>query len=491
MLTPIEIPAGVFKNGTDIMAKDRWTDASLVRFHEDSLRPVGGWRSFKDTAITGILRGMVGWRDNANNRYIAVGSFDALHVIETDGTVSDITPAGLVSGFESATINTGFGGGNFGAGTFGTPRDDNTTYTEAAVWSLDTWGENLVACSSADGEIYEWTLNTASAAAPISNSPTGCEAIVVTEERFLFALGAGGNPRKVQWSDQEDNTAWTPTATNQAGDIELQTSGGILQALRTRGQILILTDTDAHTATFTGGQAVYSFDRVGDACGVASRRAAVNANGTAYWMGRRGFYRYDGGAVETVPSDVSDHVFSSINRDRISHVWAVTNAQFGEVWWFYPSEASTEVDRYVVYNYREGHWNIGSLVRTSGIDQGVWRYPMMADVDGEVFEHEVGFSHGDETPFAETGPIMIGTGDQVMSVTSLLPDEETQGGVTATFKTRFYPNGEEYEYGPYDMANPTDVRFTGRQMRMRVEGQVNQDWRVGIMRVDAKAGGRR
>lgn len=491
MLIPLEVPPGVFKNGTDLMAKDRWTDASLVRFHEDSLRPIGGWREFKDTGITNVIRSMVGWQSNAGERYIAAGTNSELHIIETNGTVSDITPAGFVSGFETATINTGYGGGLYGAGTYGTPRDDASTYTEAATWALDTWGENLVACNFADGELYEWTLDTAVAAAPITNSPTNCEGLLATEERFLFALGADGNPRKVAWCDQEDNTTWTPAATNQAGDIELQTNGTIQQAVRTRGEAVILTDVDAHTATFIGGTAVYSFQRIGDACGVVSRQAAASANGTAYWMGRRGFFRYDGGSVEPVASDVSDYVFTNINRDQISQTWCMTNTQFGEIWWFYPSEASTEVDSYVVYNYREGHWNIGMLTRTAGIDQGVFRYPMMADASGSAYEHENGYNHGSDTPYAETGPVMIGTGDRNMVVTDLIPDEEVQGEVTATFKTRFFPNGTEYSYGPFNMSTPTNVRFQGKQVRMRVEGNSNENWRVGIMRLEAKEGSKR
>lgn len=491
MLIPLEIPAGVFKNGTDLMAKDRWTDASLVRFHESSLRPIGGWRQFVDTEISEVVRSMTGWRDNDGIRFIAAGSSAELYAIETNGTVSDITPAAFTPGFEVATVNTGYGGGLYGAGTYGTPRDDATTYTEAAVWALDTWGENLVGCCHADGKLYEWELDNATAAAAISGAPIDCEGLLVTEERFLFALGAAGNPRKVAWSDQEDNTTWTASATNQAGDIELQTSGGIMQGVRTRGQALILTDVDAHIASFTGGTAVYSFERVGDACGVISRQAATAAGGIAYWMGRRGFFTYGGGAVEPIPSDVSDHVFTNINRDQVSQVWSVANAQFGEVWWFYPSGSSTEIDSYVVYNYREGHWNIGMLSRTAGIDQGVFRYPMMIDPAGVTFEHEYGFNHGGDTPFAETGPIMIGTGDRVAVVTDLLPDEETQGEVTATFKARFYPNGDEYSYGPYSMDAPTNVRFTGRQVRMRVEGVGNENWRFGIPRIDAREGGRR
>ncbi|NKX40952.1 hypothetical protein HGG71_05645 [Rhodobacteraceae bacterium R_SAG2] len=490
-LIPLEIAPGVFKNGTDMMAKDRWTDANLVRWHEDSLRPIGGWREFKDTGISFIVRGMIGWKDNSSVRYIAAGTKESLHVVETDGTVSDITPALLSAGFETATINTGYGGSTYGTGLYGTPRDDATNYTEATVWSLDTWGEYLVGCSPADGKLYEWQLDTGVEAAVLSGAPTSCTGLVTTEERFLFALGAGGNPRKVQWCDQEDNTTWTAAATNQAGDIELQTSGGIQQGMRTRGQTLILTDVDAHTATFTGGTAVYSFQRVGDACGAVSRLCGASSGGTAYWMGRRGFFSYSGGAVEPVESEVADHVFTNINRDQISQVWAVSNAQFGEIWWFYPSGDSTEVDSYVIYNYRQNHWNIGSMSRTAGFDQGVWRYPMMVDADKLLYEHEYGFNHGDQHAFAETGPIMIGAGDQVAVVTDMYPDEETQGEVTATFQTRFYPNGTEYTYGPYSMANPTSVRFTGRQVRMRIDGNSNVDWRVGIMRLDAKPGGKR
>jgi len=136
-------------------------------------------------------------------------------------------------------------------------------------------------------------------------------------------------------------------------------------------------------------------------------------------------------------------------------------------------------------------WITGSLDRTAGVDRGVFKNPLWIDDDGVLYEHEVGFNYDSATPFAETGPIAIGQGDQIMHVTHLIPDEKTQGDVTAKFKTRSYPNAEETEYGPFSMANPTSVRFNGRQVRMRVEGNTSADWRVGIMRLDAKAGGRR
>jgi hypothetical protein len=116
---------------------------------------------------------------------------------------------------------------------------------------------------------------------------------------------------------------------------------------------------------------------------------------------------------------------------------------------------------------------------------------MASPDDNKIYEHEVGYAYSGAMPFAETGPVMIGTGENVVSVTEMLPDEKTQGDVVATFKTRFYPNGTERSYGPFSLSAPTSLRFTGRQMRMRVTGQTLGDWRVGIMRLDARTRGRR
>jgi hypothetical protein len=185
-------------------------------------------------------------------------------------------------------------------------------------------------------------------------------------------------------------------------------------------------------------------------------------------------------------------VFNDMNRSQISKAFAVANSTFGEVWWFYPSSDSTENNRYVAYNYIENTWSIGLLARSAGVDAGAINQPLMASPDdNKIYEHEVGYAYSGAMPFAETGPVMIGTGENVVSVTEMLPDEKTQGDVVATFKTRFYPNGTERSYGPFSLSAPTSLRFTGRQMRMRVTGQTLGDWRVGIMRLDAKTRGRR
>jgi hypothetical protein len=186
-----------------------------------------------------------------------------------------------------------------------------------------------------------------------------------------------------------------------------------------------------------------------------------------------------------------------MNYNQISKVYCVHNAAQAEVWWFYPSSSSLENDSYVIYDYVDNYWNVGKIRRTCGIDAGVYDYPVWADEKGNLYQHEVGFFYEDASneysyeQFVESSSITLGNGDQVMKVTQLVPDEKTQGEVTAKFKTRFHPNDTERTYGSYTMSNPTSVRFTGRQIRMRIESDSNEDWRVGIMRVDAEPGGNR
>jgi hypothetical protein len=489
-LVPLQLPPGVYRNGTDLQSAGRWRDASLVRWTDGTMQPVGGWLT-RVTVTDQPLRGALAWRDLDGDRWFATGSHLGLFVGSAANTITNITPGSFVGGTKDAAVNLGYGGGFYGTGAYGIARPDTGTYSPVSTWSLDTWGEYLVACNPYDGRLLEWQLNTANDAVAITNAPTGCDGLMVTEERFLFAFGPGGNFRRVQWSDREDNTTWTPLVTNEAGDIELQTAGQIMLGIRTRGQALILTDQDAHTASYQGPPFVYGFERVGSSCGAVSRLCAASVDAGVFWMGPGDFHVYSGGAVTEVPCEVADYVFEDINRTQISKVAAVANARYNEIWWFYPSGGSLENDRYVTYNYKEGHWSTGSLARTSGVDVGIFSTPIWMTPAGVAVNHEIGNQTDGAEAFAESGPVQIATGDNVMSALMLIPDEKTQGQVTTTFRARFHPNDTERTYGPYSMANPTDLRFTGRQVSMRVIGEQNTDWRWGVPRIDVRQGGLR
>jgi hypothetical protein len=492
MYIPLKLPPGIYRNGTEYQAAGRWYDANLVRWYENTLRPMGGWRKRSASQMTGLCRGFITWRANDAERWIAAGTQSKLYAMNEAGTLKEITPTGITAGIADATIKTGYGYSTYGSFAYGVARPDLGGLIPATTWSLDTWGEYLVACSSADGKLYEWQLGftTPTLAAAITNAPTGNKALLVTAERILFALGAGGNPRKVQWSDQEDNTVWTPLATNQAGDYELATPGTLLAGKRVKGVNLLFTDVDVHTANYIGAPFVYGFEKAGSGCGLISAQAVAAIDTAAIWMSKSGFWTYDG-YVKPLPSEVSDYVFSNMNFNQASKVYAVHNSQFGEIWWYYPSSGSNENDSYVTYNYRENHWNIGSLARTAGTDAGVFTNPLLVSSDGYIYEHEVGFAYDSASVYAESGPVQLGNGDNLMSVRQVVPDEQTLGEAVVSFKTRNYPTGAQSTFGPYTAANPTDVRFMARQVNVKVTGAVLADWRIGVMRLDAVASGKR
>jgi len=490
-LIPINLPPGVYRSGTDYQAKGRWRDASLVRWYEGTMRPVGGWRKRATGQLTGKCRGILAWRSNANARWIGLGTHSKLYAMNEAGSITDITPSGFTAGSGDAVVNLGYGGGPYGLFSYGTARPDTGSITPATTGTLDNWGEYLVGCSSSDGKLYEWQLNTANDAAAISNAPISNKAVLVTAERFMFALGAGGNARKVAWSDQENNTVWTPAVTNQAGDFELETLGSIVTAKRLRGVNLIFTDVDVHTAQYQGPPFVYGFERIATGCGIISAQAVAAVESVAYWWSPSGFFMYDG-FVRPIKCEVLDYVTRNLSQTQRSKVYAVANNQFGEIWWLYPSASNSECDSYVSYNYRENHWSIGSLARTAGTDRGVFSYPLMVSTDGYVYEHEVGVTYDGIAPYARSGPLEFGNGERLMVARQVIADEDTQGAVSLQFITKFAPNGSETTKSYTIDSIYTPVRFTGRQVELKVTGaSPATDWRVGTMRLDAVAGGER
>jgi len=490
MLVTFEPPPGLFRNGTELQSAGRWRDASLVRWHEGTIRPIGGWQAFDDETTAGTVRAMHAWRSsNSRGYFLALGSGGALEVFTREGDLIDVSPSDLVGGREVGRQAVGYGVGPYGRGAYGSDYTATTLVKPAALWSLDNWGDYLVACHDLDGRIFVWEGDANAKATPIAEAPVDNVGLVVSDQRFLFALGAGGNPRNVAWCDREDYTVWESTATNEAGDYTLATAGNIMAATPVNGDLLIHTDVDVHVCTYVGPQIVHEFEHVGSGCGIISRNAAVTVNGSVMWMGQNGFYAYQGGQVTDMPCEVSDYVFSDMGRYKDSHVYATQVSEFNEVWWFYTSSEATDNDRYVVFNYATGAWYTGNLSRTAALDRGVHSYPLMVD-GNTVYEHERGAIPDGNPVFIETGPHSIGNGEQTFTASRFYPDELSQGDVTATFKTRRYPNGPESTHGPYVLGAPTGVRFTGRQVRMRLD-KAGDDFRVGVQRLEVATRGRR
>lgn len=526
---PVNLPPGLYKNGTVHQAIGRWYDANLVRFFDNTIRPVGGWRRLQDgsaapadfVALSGLPRAAIAYRTDAGGVVQVFATTQKLYAI-VGGVMKDITPAGFVAGATDSHSPSGLG--NFGNGPYGTGFYGTGSQTAALIdpdtWQLTSFGNQCLAVCTSDTKLYLWTGNPAVLPTVPAGAPATATGVVVTPERFVFALGAGGNERLVQWPSQETTTDWTPTAVNTAGDFELSTSGRIICGRPTRGQTLLWTDSDLHTATYIGGTFVYRFDRVGENCGILAPAAVVSAGGRTFWMGKNGFFEFDG-FVKGLSSDVQDYVFGDFNYAQAAKCWAMSISEFNEVWFFYPSSGSAEIDRYAAFNYDEQHWTVGKLARTAGYDEGAVPNPVMAGADGFIYEHELldsklaakitvlprfadnstiandltlangELSRRTEQPYLESGPFELGDGDRVMRVQRVLPDARVIGDLQLTMYGAFDQTSVERTYGPYSLSQPTPIQIVARQIRFRISELVQEGWRIGTFKLGVRESSRR
>lgn len=497
---PLAFPPGMVRPGTKNDARGRWYDGSLVRWHENAMRPVGGWQSLTVSAgtqvdLVGRACGMVAWRANNQTPQLSIGTPTKLYHYSA-GVVTDITPVGFTTGLTDASLTSAtYGSGLYGAGVYGTGDPSQSALTEAQSWQMDTFGEDLVAVAYSDGKLYYWDKSAGGAAAALTNAPVGNLGVVVTPERFIVALGSASDARKLAWSDQDtDITDWTAGTADQAGDFTLSSVGQLMAGRRGRNETLLWTDQELYAMRYIGGTLVYSFQQLGAACGAISRRSMAVVDGKALWMGYRSFFGYDG-FVQGVPCDVGDYVFSDLNRVQASKIHAEVRAEYNEVTWYYPSSSAVECDRYVTYNFAGKFWMIGELERTSGVDRGAFSYPISADSNGKLYQQETGTTYLDIdgttslAPYAESGPLSLGE-RRVMNVLRVVPDEATLGGVRVSLIVSMDPTGTETTYGPYTPAEPTDVRVSGRFVRLRVD-QLTADWRLGTMELQVEPAGLR
>lgn len=505
MLVPLNIAPGIYRNSTEYAPKGRWTDADKVRFRDGKPRKIKGWQKLRvrSGAILGACRGVHDWRHSGDVKfYTAFGTNLGLFVYNGD-QIFDITPAAFVPGNVNSHYALGYGTSAYGVGAYGTARTGSALTVNATTWSLDNWGDTLVGCASHEGTIYEWADENATEATAISGAPTNNIGIIVTEERFLVALGANGNPRRVAWSDEEDYTTWTASATNKAGDFDLSDPTRIVAARQGVGQTLIWTEYGLHAMYFRGMPYVYGFERVGEHCGACGPNAMAVFNGIALWMGQNNFYVYDG-RVRELDCDVYDHVFGNLSPLERVKVFCGVNHANDEVWWWYPTDTSRENDRYVVYNTRENVWSIGTMERTAWVSAGLFSFPMATDAGGNLYRHETGYDADGEPmlAFIEGGVVELANGEDVVRVKRIVPDfssgdntEPLTGSVDVYILTRDAAQGADRSHGPYTFTAQSTRRFTrfvGRHVRLRIESDgLSDNWSLGELRVEIEKGGKR
>lgn len=493
---PLALPRGIYRAGTLYQSKNRYYDALHVRWYP-ALGPTKGFQRKGTSTLTGMARAAIAWNDNSKNTWIGIGTHSNLYVCNRLGVAFDITPAGFTVGRADAVASGGYGSGPYGASTYGTARSDTTTtISDATEWTIDNWGEDLLGVSPDDRKLYEWAPpTTGTPATQVLNSPN-CDAVVTTDDNFVFALGTDlgtDDPRAFSWCDQQDNTNWTPGPTNQAGSYALQTAGRLMCGKRIKGGTLLFSSVDAWLIQYIGGTLVHSRDRIGEGCGIASRQAAAEyGTGQVAWMSvDLNFWYWNGASAVPIASaeQILDYIRRDINPVQISKVVTVVNSANFEIEFRYCSASSTEIDRCVIWQFKDDYWNIGRAARTCGVDKtGGLFYPVLVSTDGKLYDHEIGFVYGSDTPYALTGPVELGNGDQIMHVLGIWPDDATVGDVNATFTTRRNPDDTGTNYGPYTLTQKTDIRFSGGMAQVKYTGVAMTDWRVGTPKLDLKVG---
>lgn len=403
-----------------------------------------------------------------------------------------------------------------------------TTTTELRLWSHDNFGEDLL-INPIDGAIYYWDkTNTLSNRAVnltslsgANNVPTIAKQVLVSDlDRHVIAFACNGEGDTqqdnllVRFSSQESLTDWETRSDNTAGSLRLGSGSTFVQAVETKREVLIWTDKSLHSMRFIGPPFTFGLQQLASNITIMGPEAAIATEDFVFWMGNDNFYVYSG-QTKQLPCTVRDYVFLDFNFEQKDKVVCGVNSQWGEVVWFYPSAASTENDKYVIYNYLDRIWYYGNLSRTAWRDRGVRQYPMAAgqDSDGDnyLYNHEIGVDD-DGSPmdsYIESSQMDIGDGDKFLLTRRLIPDlrfdgsTETSPRVDFTLKTRTYP-GANYNQTDTDAVtrtattpveqwtNELDMRLRGRSFAMRVESNdIGVRWKLGVPRVDLRPDGRR
>jgi len=480
------------------------------------------------TSLGGAITAPVLNQEYEITRIIGVNSYEITAPVAANasdvgnGGASTIATYQINVGTDVSYFDFGWGVGTWNLSTWGTPRAaSSSVQLGSRVWQFDAFGEDVI-CQLVDGGIYlfDTSAGITTRAVAIAGAPTKSKyALVSTPDRHLVCLGTETtigspgtqDPMFVRFSNQEDVGTFTETATNTAGGQRLTDGSKIITGIRSRGQILIMTDTALHGMQYVGPPFTFGFQQLGANCGCIGPHAAVDVNGLAFWMGTEAFYMFDG-TVKKLACTVQDFVFKDLNIVQGNKTFVGVNSQFNEVTWWYCSFTSDYIDRYVSFNYLEGVWSTGTMARTAWADIGTYQKPLATDylltgteatintIQGLtagrsiIYNQEDGVN-GNGAPiyaFIVSGYFDLGDGDNMLYMKRFIPDFKNQvGNLTVRCLLRPYPQAtaSPSSLDPYVITPTTqkvDTRARGRQISLTIEStEIDTNWRFGTLRIDA------
>jgi hypothetical protein len=425
------------------------------------------------------------------------------------------------TGLDTTITGNGWGAGTWGRGTWGSGASLLVSGSQLRIWSHDNFGEDLL-FNVRDGGIYYWDKSSGTTARGValsslsgaSSTPTVAKQIMVSDtDRHVIAFGCDSeaspgvqDPLLIRFSSQESLTDWAAQATNTAGELRLGSGSQIVTAAETRQQILVFTDTSLYAMQYLGPPFTFGVQLISENITMGGPLTAMAVDDQVFWMGLSEFYVYNG-AVQRLPCSVRDYVFEDMNLAQMEKVTAGLNSENSEIWWFYPSAASDENDRYVIYNYMEQAWYYGTLARTAWLDRGIEEFPIAAAPDHYLYNHEFGFDDGSTSPasainaFVSSSPLDLADGQQFTFVRRLLPDVSFRNSsapvpsIDITTRVRNFTGASFLSTTTSEIGAATDqvhLRLRGRQVSIEVASdETGVAWRLGSLRYDLQPDGRR
>ena len=447
----------------------------------------------------------------------------------TTGTATAVFDIAIAPAF--STFGYGWGTSTWNTETWGTARSTSSVTLDGRDWSLDNFGELLIA-TVLNGSTFQWSPTSdglTGKASLVTNAPTTSKfSLVSTPDRHLILFGtektvgtgSSQDPLLLRFSSQEDINTYQPAAENTAGSLRIQDGSSIVGADKARGQILVWTDTSLHGLQFIGPPFTFGLNQLGRNCGLLGQHSAVVVRDVAYWMGQNAFFVFDG-TVKKLPCTVDDFVFENIDLTQSDQIFAGVNTEFAEIIWFYVTNpdnvAQPQVNRCVVYNYLEQSWSVGTLNRTSWVDRGVFQFPLateyLTNTAANTTPTVIGLSNGASNyyqqefgtdadgvampSFIQSGDFNIDEGgEQLMRIARFIPDFRDQSGnLTVTWSFKNYPYGNVISQTA-STVTPTDtkkdIRGRGRQANFKIESNTEAgNFKMGTFTMDVFPDGQR
>ncbi|MGE5721433.1 MAG: hypothetical protein ACM3YM_03150 [Sphingomonadales bacterium] len=483
MRVAFEPPAGIASNDTIYASPGAWADVSNLRFVDGRPQTIGGWSAMFAPALTGLCRNVFNWTNLTGVQNVAFGTHTALQVYLA-GVLATITPSGLVAGSaDNVAGGAGYGVGPYGIGSFSVP----AAVFRLRTWSLDSWGQTLLAAPRF-GTLYQWANDTGVAAAAVANAPAAMAAMLVTPERQVLALGCSEevsgdyNPLCIRGCDIENLTVWA-TASDNNGFEHVLEGGGQIVAGRMVGPVVgVWTDNALHQGTFLGNpDQTYQFDVVDENCGAVGPNAVCTLRGAAYWIGKDMQIRAwsYGTNPQIIPCPIWKEFADNVVAAQADKIVAVSNSRFDEIWFFYPdSRDGSENSRYIAFAIAADgpKWSRGQIARSASCDAGVLTYPVGVSPAGAVYNHETG-STADGASLdwsARSAAQYLGEGETVLQVQRVRPDfKGQQAAIALTAFARAHPQAAPVIKGPFAIAPGAakiDLRFSGAIVELQFSG---------------------